>query len=76
MVKVKSNLCSLLIAILLLGVVTIPITAAENKPDISTKITHVEKSGTREVIYGEATKEKMTMYGNLYITVYWEKILG
>jgi hypothetical protein len=72
MVKVKRNLCSLLIAILFLGVVTIPAISAENKSGVTTEITNVEKDS----ISGEATKQKMTMYGYLYITVYWEKENG
>lgn len=76
MVKAKRNLCSLLIAILLLGVATIPVTAEEREPSTSTKITVVEKSSTRDVIYGEATERKLTMYGYLYITVSWERESG
>lgn len=73
MLKLKRNLCGLLIAILLLGVAAIPVAAEDNKSDISIKITKVEKSGTQEITYGEATKEKRTMYGYLYITVTWQK---
>ena len=72
MTKVQRNLCSLLIAILLFGAVTIPVAFAENRSDVTTKITNVEKDS----ITGEATKQKMSMYGYLYITVYWKKENG
>jgi hypothetical protein len=47
------------------GVVTIPVISAENKSGITTEITNVEKDS----ISGEATKQKMTMYGYLYTTI-------
>ncbi|MGS0765187.1 hypothetical protein [Syntrophomonas curvata] len=71
-VKVKRNLCSLLIAILLLGALNIPVISAEKKSNVTIEITNVEKDS----ITGEATKQKMSMYGYLYITVYWKKENG
>ncbi|NLV20723.1 MAG: hypothetical protein GXY49_01830 [Syntrophomonadaceae bacterium] len=72
----KKTAAKVVITALLFGLVTVPVNAEVITSNVVEQKATSDLSPNGVILTGEATKDKLTMYGYLYITVTWEKKPG
>lgn len=72
----KKTAAKVIISALLFGLVAVPVNADVVTTNVVEQAAVSELTPNGVILTGEATKDKLTMYGNLYITVTWEKKPG
>jgi hypothetical protein len=72
----KKTAAKVIISALLFGLVAVPVNADVVTTNVVEQAAVSELTPNGVILTGEATKDKLTMYGNLYITVTWEKTRG
>lgn len=72
----KKTAAKVVLTALLFGLIAVPVNAAVVTSNVVEQKVTSDLSPNDVIMTGEATKDKLTMYGYLYITVTWEKKSG